>query len=242
MSIRLTLIAAALLASSMATAGNAAEVTVAGNGVSFTYDPDAFLIGPQASATSASFMQNTLVTEAGGASGPGVTSVGSSVSFTIELTQPDMEFSDVVLTEHGSYSLSGPNSSVSTAGSMFNVTAVGSTISESAAIVPDSPTNISDGTSHGWTATSTDDLSGSAWANVRSLKVTITNLLTASAGPGSTASIGAGFGGASSDGDTVTAGLSPVPLPGSLEMLSSGLAALCAVGYLGRRRVAPCSG
>ena len=236
MSNRLSLIAAALFASSLCLSAHAAEVTVSGDGVSFTYDPNTFLIGPQANNTSASFMQNTLVTEAGGSSGPGTKSTGSTVSFTIALTQPGEQFSDVVLTEHGSYSLTGSNSSVSTAGSTFTVTAVGSTLSSSSAIVPDAPANINDGASHAWTGTSTDDLSGTDWSNVRELKVTISNLLTASAGAGSTASIGAGFGGAGSDADTVTAGVSPVPLPGSLAMLASGLAGLCALVYVGRRR------
>lgn len=238
MSIRLTLIAAALVASSICVSANAAEVTVNGDGVSFTYDPNTFLIGPQANNTSASFLQNTLVAQAGGTSGPGTNSTGSTVTFTIALTQPGEEFSSAVLTEHGSYSLSGPNSSVSTAGSSFTVTAVGSTLSTSSAIVPDSPANINDGASHAWTGTSTDDLSGSDWSNVRELKVTISNLMTASAGPGSTASIGAGFAGVGSDGDSVTVGVSPAPLPGSFGMLSGGLAALCALGYLSRRGAA----
>jgi hypothetical protein len=236
MSIRPILIAAVISASSVVVPAMAAEVTVSGDGVSFTYDPNTFLIGPQANNTSASFMQDTLVTQAGGASGPGTSSTGSSVTFTIQLTQPGESFSDVILTEHGSYTLSGPNSSVSTAGSTFTVTALGSNLSSSSAIVPDSPANINDGTSHAWTSTSTDDLSGSNWANVRELKVTINNLLTASAGPGSSASIGAGFGGVGSSGDTVSVGVSPVPLPGSLAMLTGGLTALGALGLLRRQR------
>jgi hypothetical protein len=237
MSIRLTLIAAALLASSICMPAVAAEVTVTGDGVSFTYDPNTFLIGPQANNTSASFLQNTLVAQAGGSSAPGTNSTGSSVTFTISLTQPGEQFSDAVLTEHGSYTLSGPNSSVSTAGSTFTVTAVGSNLSSSSAIVPDAPPNINDGASHTWTGTSTDDLSGSDWANVRELKVTITNLMTASAAPGSSASIGAGFAGVGSQGDSVSVGVSPVPLPGSLVLLAGGLATLCALGFLRRHRL-----
>ncbi len=213
----------AAVALALAPAVHAGIVTIDGSDVSFTYDPANFVDGPGINGNNAAFLTNTISAAAGGAALDGSVSTASSVTFTITLTNQNESFSNISLSEHGSYSLSGNNSSVSMNGSMMTVSAVNGPGSMSAAISPITAITQNDGATHGWQAGASDNLSTGSLTGVRSINVTIYNVLTASASAGSTAQIAAGFAGTGSNDDGLTVGVSSAPLPGSAMLFFPGL-------------------
>jgi len=215
---------------------HAGLITIDGQDVSFTYDPSTFVVGPAVSGDNVEFSSNTIVATAGGSAPNGVLSTSSSVTFEIELTNPNDSFSTISLAEHGIYSLSGNNSSVSMAGSSMTISAVGSNASVTSSISPTSSLLQNDGNTHGWTATASDSLASGPLAGVREISVTLYNLLTASASPGSTAMIEAGFAGDAGNPDGLSVGVTSTPLPGSSTLLGSGLLLFALSGVVMRMR------
>ena len=214
---------------------HAGFVTISGEDVSFTYDPSSFAVGPGVAGNNAAFLGNSISAQAGGSSLNGIVSTASTVSFFITLTNPNESFDSITLTEHGSYLLSGPNSSVSMTGSTMTISNGSHANSTSSAISPNSAITQNDGLVHGWVASSTDDLSSGALNGSRTVEVTIYDLLTATASPGSTASISAGFAGTGSNTDDLSVGVSSTPLPNSAAMMASGLLGLLSLAFMRRR-------
>jgi len=221
------LIVIALLLSGSASPALANLVTINGTDVSFTYDPSTFSVGPNIGSNGVSYLGNRVTSQAGGSSGNGVNLSSSTITFFIQLTNPSEQFNNISLSEHGSYFLAGPNSSVSLAGSTMTISDVSApSLTTGSAITSLAPMTTNDGVEHGWDGNAASDLSSSQWSSVRSLKITVVNELTASALSGSSASISAGFAGLGSTNDTLSVGVSAVPLPTSFLLFATGLLGL----------------
>jgi hypothetical protein len=226
----------AAVACAFAPLAHAGLVTINGSDVSFTYDPANFVDGPGINANSAAFLTNTISAAAGGSALDGSVSTASSVTFTITLTNANESFNTVALSEHGSYELSGPNSSVSMNGSLMTVSAANGSGSMSSAISPTTSITQNDGVTHGWDASASDNLSTGSLSDARSINVTIYNTLTASASAGSTAQIAAGFAGTGSNDDGLTVTVSQTPLPNSIALFLPGVALLAGLAKRSSRK------
>lgn len=211
-------------------------VTLDGTNLTISYDPSNFSMAPSLTSSGVNFSASELSTQAGGSSPYGTNQVSSSVSFVVSLTNASQIFSSIDLESHGAYTLSGPQSSVSLTGSTISVSAVSDpSLSVTSNLTPLSPLNDADGSQHYWTANGLTSLSSALWSGVRSVQVTIFDDLTASASSaGSSASIAAGFLGLGPQPDTITIGLSTVPLPDTLALMGVGLA--CLWGWSRRSR------
>lgn len=164
----------------------ASLITVTGTHVDFSYDSALLgLFGTPTVAGDNLFFSPTAFT-ASAANCAGLTTATATTYIDV-LAHAGYSFDGMTLTEQGDYKLRGTSGFAAASGELLaidknNPPAGGP--SASAFLDTSDDTTVSDGKLHAWSATAQLDLSGSAWANTDSVRVTLENLLEAYAAPG----------------------------------------------------------
>ena len=159
----------------------AALITVSGAHVDFSYDSALLgLFGTPTVAGDNLFFSPTAFT-AMSLNRAGLAMTTAATSIDIQ-AHPGYDFAGMTLTEQGNYKLRGASGFVAASGELLaidkhNPPAEGPSASAFLATLDDMTLN--DGALHAWSATAQIDLTGSAWANTDSVRVSLDNLLEA---------------------------------------------------------------
>ncbi|MFP5419514.1 MAG: PEP-CTERM sorting domain-containing protein [Gammaproteobacteria bacterium] len=217
-----------LLSQTLSGAAFAASVTLAGNTVDFSFDDTLLgLFGPAAVSGDTLYFTPVDFT-ATSSNGAGFALTRDTVNIRIA-AHDGWSFDGVGLVERGDYLLLGSGAAADIGGQIRVFDIDTPLIDASASVVPLSPLTLAGLPTHDWAAQASLDLS--AWGSVRSVNVTLENLLLAStvAGP-SLAFVEKKFVG-------LTPVLAAAPVP-EAETYAMMLAGLGLVGFaVARRRI-----
>lgn len=164
----------------------AALITVSGTHVDFSYDSS--LLGSFGTPTVAGdnlFFSPTAFT-ATSLNSMGLATTAATTYIDIK-THSGYDFAGMTLTEQGDYTLRGQSGFVAASGALLAIdknNPPASGPSASAFLNTPDDMTLSDGALHPWSATAQIDLTGSAWTNTDSVRITLENLLEAYTAPG----------------------------------------------------------
>ena len=164
----------------------AALITVSGAHVDFSYDSALLgLFGTPTVAGDNLFFSPAAFT-AMSLNSAALATTTAATSIDIQ-AHPGYNFAGMTLTEQGNYKLRGTSGFVAASGELLaidknNPPADGPSASAFLTTLDDM--TLSNGKMHTWSATAQIDLTGSAWANTDSVRLTLDNLLEAYTAPG----------------------------------------------------------
>jgi hypothetical protein len=231
-----------LLFGLVASASNAALVTLPGLGFDVVYDDAILTLGqtaPMIQGSTIIFTPTQLKAES--LNGKGLVSVASAYAFVIA-PHDGLFVQGISITERGDYLLRNASSWVSVAG-LASATALGShpldTVSAALQTSAAQPLNLTDGQFHDWTANAVLDMSGHpAFASQADVQFSLNTTLEASTSATATGPRRA-FIEKKFSGESITLSVATTPAVPEPEQWALALAGLSALGVLGwgqRRR------